>query len=32
MIIIPLWEYRLLYFIAFMQCLEFIDRILKVGK
>ena len=27
MITIPLWEYRLLYFIALVQCLAFIDRI-----
>ena len=28
MITIPRWEYYLLYFIAFMQCLAFIDRVL----
>jgi hypothetical protein len=30
MITIPLWEYRLLYFIALIQCLAFIDRILNL--
>jgi len=27
MITIPRWEYYLLYFIAFMQCLNFLDRL-----
>jgi|694.fasta_scaffold00036_146 hypothetical protein len=32
MITIPRWEYYLLYFIAFMQCLKFIDRIVEYNK
>ena len=30
MITIPRWEYYLLYFIAFMQCLNFVDRICNI--